>query len=94
MTVVKIRGRPTERIPQIFGEVGIGNIGLTNDSIDRRRALERYRVRVTILTDKEISVECTLAPKPETIPVKDYADMDAVMAGREDVVANSISVPL
>ena len=81
-------------VPQIFGEVGIGNIGLTNDSIDRRRALERYRVRVTILTDKEISVECTLAPKPETIPVKDYADMDAVMAGPEDLVANSISVPL
>jgi site-specific DNA recombinase len=72
----------------------LGNIGLTNDPADRRRALERYRVRVSILTADKISVECTLAPKPETIQVKDYADMDAVMTGREDVVANSISVTL
>ncbi len=51
-------------------------------------------VRVSILTDNKIRVECTLASKPEKIPIKDYEDLDAVMAEREGVVANSISVPL
>jgi hypothetical protein len=44
-----------------------------------------------MLTDDRISVECTLAPKPVTIPVKGYVNLGVIMAEREDVVASSIS---
>ena len=99
----KEKGRIEQQIKQAdwLGRVSLDDvlrelaiIGLTDDPPDRRRALERYRVRVSILTDDRISVECTLAPKPEAIQVEDYSDLDAAVVEYDGVVANSISFPI